>query len=123
VYLQGLTELQVLDGYQNPTYATGVVGAVYDQYAPLVNAAKKPMEWSSYDIVYYAPKCNERGQELEPATVTVLLNGVLVQEHAVLRFRKGMCEAGPLLLQDHSGFKDAPDTTMKFRNIWYRPLE
>jgi type 1 glutamine amidotransferase len=123
VYLQGLTELQVLDGYQNPTYAVGVVGAVYDQYAPLVNASRKPMEWSSYDIMYYAPKCNERGQELEPATVTVLLNGVLVQEHSVLRFRKGMCEAGPLLLQDHSGFKDAPDTTMKFRNIWYRPLE
>jgi hypothetical protein len=60
---------------------------------------------------------------LEPATVTVLLNGVLVQEHAALRFRKGMCEPGPLMLQDHSGFPGAPDTTMKFRNIWYRPLE
>jgi len=123
VYLQGMTELQVLDGYQNLTYATGVVGAVYDQYPPMVNASRQPEQWQSYDIVFHTPKCNERGQELAPGWVTVLLNGVLVQDHAVLRFRKGMCEAAPLMLQDHSGFKDAPDTTMKWRNIWYRPLE
>ena len=62
-------------------------------------------------------------QALEPGWVTVLLNGVLVQDRSVLRFRKGMCEAGPLMLQDHSGFPGAPDTTMKWRNLWYRPLE
>ncbi len=123
VYLQGITEVQVLDSYQNPTYPTGIVGAIYDQYPPLVNAARKPEEWSSYDIVFHAPKCNERGQELAPGTLTVFLNGVLVQDHAALRFQKGMCEAGPILLQDHSGFPGAPDTTMKFRNIWYRPLQ
>jgi hypothetical protein len=55
--------------------------------------------------------------------LTVFLNGVLVQDNAAVRFRKGMCEAGPILLQDHSGFPGAPDTTMRFRNIWYRGLE
>lgn len=123
VYLQSLTELQVLDGYQNPTYATGVVGAVYDQYPPLVNASRKPGEWSSYDIVLRLPKCNERKQQLVPGFVTVLLNGVLVQERSELRFRPGMCDAAPLMLQDHSGFPGAPVTTMKFRNMWYRSLE
>ncbi len=123
VYLQGLTEVQVLDGYQNPTYPTGVVGAIYDQYPPAVNASRKPEQWSSYDIVFHAPVCSERGQELQPGSMTVFLNGVLVQDHKELRFRKAMCEPGPLLLQDHSGFPGAPDTTMKFRNIWYRPLD
>ncbi|MDX2153937.1 MAG: ThuA domain-containing protein [Bryobacteraceae bacterium] len=123
VYLQGLTEIQVLDSYRNPTYATGTLGAVYDQYPPLVNAAKKPGEWSTYDIVYRAPVCSARGAELRPAAVTVFVNGVLVQDHAELRFRPGMCEPGPLLLQDHSGFPGAPDTTMKFRNLWIRRLD
>lgn len=123
VYIQGLTEIQILDGFQNPTYPTGVVGAVYDQHPPLVNAARKPGEWSSYDIVYRAPVCNERGQEVRPGALTVFLNGVLVQDHAPLRFKRAMCGAGPLLLQDHSGFPGAPDTTMKFRNLWYRPLD
>ncbi len=123
VYIQKITEIQILDGYRNPTYATGAVGAVYDQHPPLVNASRKPGEWSSYDIVYHAPACNERGQEVRPGTLTVFLNGVLVQDNAPLRFRRAMCEPGPLLLQDHSGFPGAPDTTMRFRNIWYRPLE
>lgn len=123
VYLQKITEIQILDSHQNPTYATGAAGAVYGQHAPLVNAARKPGEWSTYDIVYHAPVCNARGQEVQPGTVTVFLNGVLVQDHAPLRFRRAMCEPGPLLLQDHSGFPGAPDTTMRFRNIWYRPLE
>ena len=123
VYIQGLTEIQILDGYQNPTYHTGQVGAIYDQHPPLVNASRKPGEWSSYDIVYRAPVCSDRGVVLEPGLLTVFLNGVMVQDHAKIGFRKGMCEPGPLLLQDHSGFKDAPHTVMKFRNIWYRPLD
>ena len=52
-----------------------------------------------------------------------MLNGVLVQDNAELLFQKGMCDPGPLMLQDHSGFAGAPDTTMKFRNLWYRPLQ
>jgi len=123
VYLQGITELQILDCYNNPTYSTGAVGAVYGQYPPLVNAARKPEEWSSYDIVFRVPKCDERGQELEPGSVTLFLNGVLVQDHVLLRFRKGMCEPGPLMLQEYSGWRPEPESTMKFRNVWYRPLE
>lgn len=69
-----------------------------------MNASRKPGEWSSYDIVLRLPKCNERKQQLEPGFVTVHLNGVLVQERSELRFRPGMCDAAPLMLQDHSGF-------------------
>jgi hypothetical protein len=123
VYLQGITELQILDCYNNPTYSTGAVGAVYGQYPPLVNAARKPEEWSSYDIVFRTPKCDERGQELEPGSVTLFLNGVLVQDHMLLRFRKGMCEPGSLMLQEYSGWRPEPENTMKFRNMWYRALE
>ncbi len=123
VYLQGLTEIQILDGFENPTYSTGQLGAVYGQSAPLVNAARKPGEWSSFDIVYRAPKCSERGALLETGRLTLFVNGVLVQDNVRLGYRGGMCQPGPLLLQDHSGFKDAPHTVMKFRNIWMRPLE
>lgn len=122
VYLQNRTEIQLLDSYNNPTYVTGMLGAVYDEHPPLVNAARKPGEWQSYDIVYRAPKCNERGNQLEPARVTILLNGVLVQDSAPVRFKPGMCEPGPLRIQDHSGFKNAPHTVMRLRNIWYRNL-
>lgn len=123
VYIQKVTEIQILDGFGNPTYATGTVGAIYGQHPPLVNASRRPGEWSSYGIVYHAPVCNERGQEVRPGTLTVFLNGVLVQDNAPLRFQRTMCESGPILLQDHSGFPGAPDTTMRSRNIWYRPLD
>jgi hypothetical protein len=123
VYLQGITEIQILDSYQNPTYPTGYLGAIYDQHPPLVNAARKPGEWQSYDIVYHAPVCDSRGNVIKDSTVTVLLNGVLIQDNAPVSYRKGMCEAGPLLLQDHSGFPGAPDTTMRFRNVWARRLD
>lgn len=122
LYLQDRTEIQLLDSYNNPTYVTGMLGAVYNEHPPLVNAARKPGEWQTYDIIYRAPKCNERGNQLEPARVTILANGVLIQDNATIRFKPGMCEPGPLQLQDHSGFKDAPHTVMRFRNIWLRPL-
>jgi hypothetical protein len=123
IYLPSRTEIQVLDGYQNPTYATGLPGAVYGEHEPLVNASRKPEQWQSYDIVYNAPKCNERGMVVEEGSVTVFLNGVLVQNNARIRPQRLGCEPGPLLIQDHSGFKDAPETPMRFRNIWYRPVE
>jgi hypothetical protein len=122
VYLQDRTEIQVLDSYNNPTYVTGMLGAIYEEHAPLVNAARKPGEWQSYDIIYRAPKCNERGNQLDAGRVTLLINGVLVQDNAPIRFKPGMCAPGPLQIQDHSGFKDAPMTVMRFRNMWYRPL-
>jgi len=123
VYLPSRTEIQILDGYRNPTYATGLPGAVYDEHAPLVNASRKPGEWQAYDIVYNAPECNERGAIIKEGSVTIFLNGVLVQNQARIRPQRPGCEPGPLLIQDHSGFKDAPDTPMRFRNIWARPLD
>jgi type 1 glutamine amidotransferase len=123
LYLQDRTEIQLLDSFNNPTYATGMLGAIYDEYPPLVNPARKPGEWQTYDIIYRAPKCNERGNQLEPGRVTILANGVLIQDNAPIRFKPGMCEPGPLQLQDHSGFPDAPHTVMRFRNIWLRELD
>jgi hypothetical protein len=124
VYLQGRYEIQVLDSYQNPTYADGVLGALYAQAAPLVNAARPPREWSAYDMIYHGPRCDAKGNVTDLATVTVLLNGVLVQDHMVIA-KSGQakgCPDGPILLQDHSGFPGAPLTTMRFRNIWLRHL-
>jgi hypothetical protein len=124
VYLQGRYEIQVLDSYRNPTYADGALGGLYGQTAPLVNAARPPREWSVYDMIYHAPRCDSKGNVTELATVTVLLNGVLVQDHVAIA-KSGQakgCAAGPLLLQDHSGFPGAPVTTMRFRNIWLRHL-
>ncbi len=124
VYLQGKYEIQVLDSYQNPTYADGVLGALYGQAAPLVNAARPPREWSSYDMIYHGPRCDAKGNVTDLATVTVILNGVLVQDHMTIA-KSGQakgCPDGPILLQDHSGFPGAPVTTMSFRNIWLRHL-
>jgi hypothetical protein len=101
-----------------------VLGALYGQAAPLVNAARPPKEWSTYDMIYHGPRCDAKGNVTDLATVTVILNGVLVQDHMVIA-RSGQtkgCPDGPILLQDHSGFAGAPVTTMSFRNIWLRHL-
>ena len=123
VYLLGRYEIQILDSFNNPTYADGSLGGLYGQAPPLVNAARPPGEWQTYDIVFHPPKCDAGGQVTQKGTVTVMLNGVLVQDHVSIRDTKGGCEPGPLLLQDHSGFEGAPVTIMRFRNIWYRPLD
>lgn len=128
-YLQACYEVQILDGYQNPTYADGTLGALYGFKPPFVNAARKPGEWQTYDIVFRAPQCDGQGNMTKPGSATIFLNGVLVQENTALD-KKGpgcrkdsVCGPGPLLLQDHSGFPDAPHTVMRFRNIWLRKLE
>jgi hypothetical protein len=129
VYLHACYEVQILDSYQNPTYADGSLGAVYGFSAPMVNAARPPELWQSYDILFRAPRCDAGGSVTQPGLVTVLLNGVLIQDRVSIAKKGGgcrlenICQAGPLLLQDHSGFKDAPDTLMKFRNLWIRKLE
>lgn len=122
VYLQGRYEVQILDSFENPTYAHGSLGGVYNEAAPLVNAARRPGEWQTYDLIFHPHKCDGAGNVTENGTVTVILNGVLVQDHHRIQDVKGGCGDGPLLLQDHSGFKNAPHTEMKFRNIWLRPL-
>jgi hypothetical protein len=123
VFLMGLYEIQVLDCYENPTYADGTTAAIYGEYPPLVNACRKPGEWQTYDIIWTAPRFVEQ-RLLTPAYVTVLHNGVLVQHHqaltgptthrAVLPYAPHPPTA-PLRLQDHGDL-------VRYRNIWYRPL-
>lgn len=123
VFLMGKYEVQVLDSYENPTYADGSAGAVYGQCPPLVNACRKPGEWQTYDIIWIAPRF-EGNQLLTPARLTVFHNGVLIHHnkeligpttHKNVQLYIAHPEKGPLVLQDH---KDL----VKFRNIWYRPL-
>jgi hypothetical protein len=128
VYLLGCYELQVLDSLNNPTYADGIAGALYGFAPPLVNASRPAEQWQSYDIFFTAPACNAQGEVEKPAMATVVHNGVLVQLNTVMAKKGGgcqqanLCAPGPLRLQDHSGFKDAPQTEMRFRNIWLRKL-
>lgn len=130
VFLMGCYELQILDGIDNPTYADGMIGALYKFAPPLVNAARPAGEWQSYDIFFRAPRCNTDGQVEEDAMATVLLNGVLVQNGTRMKLEPGkcrargqsLCSAGPLILQDHSGFPNPPKTEMRFRNLWLRGL-
>jgi hypothetical protein len=127
VYLQGRYEIQILDSYNNPTYSNGSAGALYGQYAPLVNVSRPPKEWQFYDIIFHAPKCGPGRQLSTPGTVTVLYNGVLVQDNVTIRGRTtssddtNVCEDGPLMLQDHY-HPDVKETFMQFRNIWIRPI-
>ncbi len=125
VYLMGRYEIQVLDSYQNQTYADGMAGAVYGQYPPLVNASRPPGEWQAYDIVFRRPRFDAQGRLRTPAYVTVIHNGVLVQDHVVLtgptaHRRRPPYEAHPdrlpLRLQDHG-------QPVRFRNVWIRNLE
>ncbi|GAB3222679.1 3-keto-disaccharide hydrolase [Spirosoma arcticum] len=123
IFLQGRYELQILDNYNNPTYSNGMIGSVYKQAIPLANSCRKPGEWQTYDIVYQAPAFNKVGLMTNPAHVTVLLNGVLVQHHTAIRgttayigYPKVQAHgAGPIMLQDHGN-------PVGFRNIWIREL-
>ncbi len=119
-------ELQVLDGYNNPTYVNGMVGSMYKQSIPMVNAARRPGEWQSYDVVWTAPVFRADGSLKTPAYVTVFLNGVLVENHFELKgetlyrgkpFYKAF-DGAAIKLQAH-GDKSAP---ISFRNIWVRDL-
>lgn len=120
-------ELQVLDAYNNSTYVNGMGASIYKQSPPLVNAARKPGEWQTYDVVWTAPRFKAGGSLQSPAFVTVFFNGVLVQNHFQLTgqtlyigkpFYKAYDRA-PIKLQAHG---DASEP-MSFRNIWVRPLD
>ena len=125
IFLMDLYEIQVLDSYQNPTYADGLAASVYGQHPPLVNACRPPGEWQTYDIVFRAPRFKD-GELVEPARATVIHNGVLAQYNqevygATTHRNRATYSAhgpGPLRLQDH-GDKQK----MRFRNIWVRRLE
>jgi hypothetical protein len=124
VLIMSRYEIQVLDVYQNPTYADGQAGAIYGQWPPLASPARKPGEWNTYDILWEAPRFD--GEKLvKPAFVTVLYNGVMVHHHKelmgpmvyrqVAHYTPHEAEE-PLMLQDHNN-------PVRYRNIWIRRLK
>ena len=123
IFIMDRYELQVLDSFDNLTYPDGQSAAVYGQYPPLVNANRPPGEWQSYNIVFTAPQFDEDGSLLEPARMTVIHNGVLVQNNVELtgptrHYKRPEYEAhgkGPIRLQDHFN-------SVRYRQIWVREL-
>jgi hypothetical protein len=124
IFLQGRYEVQVLDSFQNPTYADGQAGAIYGQWPPLVNPARRPGEWQTYDIVFEAPRF-EGDRLFKPAYLTAFLNGVLVhnrKEIAGPTVHRALAKYTPqpafdsLMLQDHG-------TPVRYRNIWIRRIQ
>jgi hypothetical protein len=124
ILLMGLYEIQVLDSYNNRTYADGQAGAIYGQWPPLANAARKPGEWQTYDIVFEAPRFQD-GRPVKPASQTVFWNGVVVHNRkevlgptvyrSVAQYSAPHAAELPLMLQDHNN-------PVRFRNIWVRRL-
>lgn len=124
VYLHSLYEVQVLDSYHSITYPDGQAGAIYGEYPPLVNACRPPGQWTTYDIIFHGPRFDSTGKLTRPATMTVLHNGVLVQDHVTLTGPtehmkrlpyKVTPEKLPLMLQDHNH-------PVRYRNLWIREL-
>jgi hypothetical protein len=120
-------ELQVLDSYNNKTYVNGMAGSIYKQAIPLANPSRNSGEWQTYDIVWTAPTFNSDGSLKMPAYVTVLFNGVLVENHFELKGEtlyvgqpvyKPYTRA-PIKLQAHGD----PSEPISFRDIWVRPLD
>ena len=124
VFMMDRYEIQILDSYNNDTYYDGQCGAVYKQHPPMVNVCRKPGEWQTYDIIFDAPRFNDDGKLLQPAYVTVLHNGVLVQNHYELLGSTSYIQApvytphparAPVTLQYHGN-------PVRFRNIWIREI-
>lgn len=119
-------ELQILDSYDNLTYVNGMAGSVYKQSVPLVNPSRPRGEWQSYDVIWTAPEFDAGGELVEPARITALFNGVLVQSDFELsgetvyigtpRYRAH--GESPIKLQAHGD----PSPPISFRNIWVRRL-
>jgi hypothetical protein len=125
VFMMNRYEIQILDSYINKTYFDGQCGSVYKETPPLVNACRKPGEWQTYDIIWEGPRFNDDGTVKRPACVTVLQNGVLVQNHFELlgsthydqppKYAKHP-DKQPIHLQYHGN-------PVKFRNIWIRDIK
>ncbi len=119
-------DLQILDSYNNRSYSNGQAGSIYKQGIPLVNPARKPGEWQTYEVIWMAPVFNADGSVQTPAYATVFFNGVLVQNHFELKgetlyigkpFYKKF-DSAPIKLQAHPD----PSEPDSFRNIWVREL-
>lgn len=125
VFIQKRYEIQVLDNNDNDTYVNGQVGSIYKQSIPLAMASSKTGEWNAYDIIYHAPEFNDEGTKVKSATITVLHNGVLIQDHYQIKgttefigWPKNIAHAkAPILLQDHRD-----NSGVSYRNIWVREL-
>lgn len=124
VFLMSLYEVQVLDSFKNDSYPDGQAGSVYGQYPPLVNASRPPGEWQTFDIIFRRPRFRRDGTLAQPARMTVLHNGLLIQDHVELWGPTSWLqhqpyaahpEKLPLALQDHGN-------PVRYRNIWVRPL-
>ncbi len=119
----GRYEVQILDSWDNPTYADGRAASLYGQFPPLADATRPPDQWQSYDVYLRLPRFDADGALLDPARVTVVQNGVLVQNNEVLSGGTMWLEtlpyeahgAGPISLQDHG-------SPVRFRNLWVRRL-
>ena len=125
VFLQNRYEVQVLDNNNNDTYVNGQVGSVYKQAIPLTMASSKTGNWNSYDIIYHAPKFDRKGDVSKLATITVLHNGVLIQDHFTITGttenigwpKNNTHGKAPIKLQDHED-----NSGVSYRNIWLREL-
>ncbi len=125
VFLMGQYEVQVLDSFENRTYADGQAGSLYGQFPPLVNASREPGKWQAFDIVFRRPRFGADGVLLSPARFTVLHNGILVQDNVTalgptkwlqhLPYQATE-DALPIALQDHGN-------PVRYRNIWVRRLD
>lgn len=132
ILINGIYEVQILDSFQAKTYPDGQAGAIYGQSPPLVNASKPPGEWQTYDILFESPRWNEQGKLVKKAVLTVLHNGVVVQDrYELLGGTDGLNKDIPwkslskypaphapemfIALQDHAN-------PVRFRNIWVRPM-
>ena len=124
VFFCGKYEVQVLDSYNNISYADGQCAAIYGQHPPSVNVCRPPGEWQTYDIEFRAPKFGKDGKVTRSAVVTVIHNGVKVHDQRELigpsghRSVKKYVKHGPgsIGLQDHGN-------PMRFRNIWVVKLD
>lgn len=125
VFLNGLYEVQVLDNNDNDTYVNGQVGSIYKQHVPLAMASVPTGEWNTYDMIYHAPEF-EKGQKVKSGTLTVIHNGVLIQDHVEIKGttpyigwpKNPPHGKGPLRLQDHGD-----NSRVSYRNIWVRELD
>ena len=123
IFLMNQYELQVLDSYNNVTYADGQAASLYGVQPPLVNACRPPGQWQTYDIKFEAPVFKD-GKVEQPARITVKHNGILVQDrseyqgsstHKKVSVYNPHPDKLPIRIQDHGN-------PVRFRNIWIRPL-